>query len=88
MKVIPVSEAASQLANLITDAVNGEAIFLTNGASQVQLTPRGSEEMQIDWDSPELKAALRLGLEGTPEPYSPEELDRACREALRKRKAS
>lgn len=86
--MVPVSEAATQLANLITDAVNGEAIFLTNGVSQVQLMPRSAEEAETDFNSPELIEALLLGLEGTPEPYSPEELDKACREALQKRRAS
>jgi hypothetical protein len=87
MKVVSVAEAATQLGKLIADAVNGEAIFLTNGVSEVRLTPRSSEE-EIDFNSPELKEALLLGLEGTPEPYSPEELDKACREALKKRKSS
>jgi hypothetical protein len=88
MKVLSIQDAAPQLGKLITDALNGEAIYLTNGDRQVQLTPRVSDEAEIDFDSPRLKEALRLGLEGTPEPYSPELLVKDCREALGKRKTS
>lgn len=88
MKVVPVSEAATQLGKLITDAANGEAIFPTNGVSEVQLTPRHLGGIGNRLHSAELKTALLLGLQGKPEPYSPGRLDKACREALRKRKAS
>ena len=88
MKVLSVQDAAPQLGKLIADALNGEAIFLTNGDHEVQLTPRRSHEAEIDFDSPSLTEALLRGLEGTPLPYSPEQLDKDCREALRKRKVS
>ena len=88
MKVVSVKDAAPQLGKLITDALNGEAIYLTNGASRVQLMPSGSHESEIDFNSPELKTELLRGLEGMPEPYSDQEIKEACREALRTKKSS
>jgi hypothetical protein len=87
MKVISVAEAATQLGKLITDATNGEAIFLTNGVDQVQLTPRGAEETEIDFDSPELAALLLEGLEGPAIPYSHEQMKQDCEEAVAKRRS-
>ena len=88
MKTVSVIEAAQQLEKLIADALSGEAIFITDGNNCVQLTPCVSEETDIDFNSPELVAMLLEGLEGPAEPYSPEELAKACREAVRKRKKS
>jgi hypothetical protein len=82
MKVIPVAEAATQLASLITDALNGEAIFVTNGANEVRLTPCSAQDSEIDFDSPELEALLLEGLEGPTMPYSHEQMKRDCQEAV------
>lgn len=87
MKVVSIADAATQLGKLVTDAVNGEAIFLTNGVSQVQLTPRNTEETEIDFNSPELVKLLLEGLEGPTEPYSHEKMKRDCQEAVAKRKS-
>lgn len=86
MKVVPIADAASQLGKLVTEALSGEAVFLTNGNQRVQLTPQSGHKSEIDFNSPEWKAELLAGMEGKTEPYSDEELKRACYEALKVKK--
>jgi hypothetical protein len=88
MKVVPIAEAASQLGKLVTDALSGEAVYLTNGSQRVQLTPQSGQKSEIDFNSPEWKAELLAGMEGKTEPYSSEDIKRACYEALKLKKSA
>jgi hypothetical protein len=84
VKVIPISEAAPQLNQLMIDALNGETIVLTNGAEQVELTPRASAKEEFE--SPELEAEMLKALDQPFTPYVPGEFRAMLDQIIRERK--
>lgn len=84
VKVIPISEAAPQLNQLMIDALKGETIVLTNGKDEVELMPR-TEVGGMDYKLDELEAELLRALEGKLRPFSEQALDDACERAIGQR---
>ena len=84
MKVIPISEAAPQLNQLMIDALNGETIVLTNGAEQVELTPRSPPS--DEFESPELEIEMLKALDQPFTPYVPGEFRAMLDQIIRERK--
>jgi hypothetical protein len=71
MKVIDVAEAAGNLAKIIADVTNGEAIVLRDGAREVALSPHPTQDQE---ESPELEAEMLKTANGPFTPFTREEL--------------
>jgi hypothetical protein len=85
VKVIPISEAAPQLNQLLIDALKGETIVLTNGTEQVELTPRAGVS-EGDFELVELEAEMVKALDQSFTPYVPGEFRAMLQEIIRERK--
>lgn len=83
MKVVDVSEAAGKLSYLIAEAVAGRHIVLKDGATEVELNPRPT--LNLDEDSPELEAELLKAVQGPFREYSRAELDGIVEKLIRDR---
>ncbi len=71
MKAISIRETQGQLGQLIAEACRGETILLTDGNKQVTLEPR---VLDLEEDSPEMKAELLKAANGPFRPYHESEL--------------
>jgi len=88
VKTVDVSEAQSQLRQLIEEAYNGGLVVLADGDKLVKLKPYDPSDPQIELDleqdSAELEAELLKAVQGPHAPYSHEEMrslaDRALQE--------
>ena len=84
MKAVSIREAQGQLGELIAQACRGETIVLTDGNNEVTLAPR---VLDLEEDSPELKAELLKAANGPHSPLHEGELREIADRVLRERRA-
>src|SRR6266536_7478 len=72
MKTLAVHEAEGQLAQLISEANEGEIIVLKDGDKKVTLQP--GVALDPEEDSPELEAELLKAVDGPYKPYVTQEM--------------